>query len=308
MYKSIIIIILLVLAFIYSSLFFVQEGQNGIILRFGKVVRSNDNNPLVYNPGMHWKIPFIEDVKVIDTRINTTENQADRFVTMEKKDLIIDSYIKWRVNNISRYYLSTGGNITQAEILIKRKFSDRLRSELGKLDVRSIVTDFRNKLMNDVKNSLNYGIITNNIYNLKNTKVNNSSMSMLGIEIIDVRIKQINLPIEVFDAIYKRMRAERESVARRHRSQGKEEAEKIRAIADYQVTRIISEAKKQSSIIRGDADAKIIKIYAQSFSKDPDFYDFIKRLKIYKNSFRNNRNTMILNSQDGFFKFINEFK
>ncbi|MCV2508749.1 MAG: protease modulator HflC, partial [Candidatus Lightella neohaematopini] len=126
MYKSIIIITLLLVTFIYSSLFFVQEGQNGIVLRFGKVVRANNNNPLVYNPGIHWKIPFIEDVKVIDTRINTTENQADRFVTMEKKDLIIDSYIKWRVNNLSRYYLSTGGNITQAEILIKRKFSDRL--------------------------------------------------------------------------------------------------------------------------------------------------------------------------------------
>ncbi|MCV2526229.1 MAG: protease modulator HflC [Candidatus Lightella neohaematopini] len=307
MYKSIIIITLLLITFIYASLFFVQEGQNGIVLRFGKVVRSNNNNPLVYNPGMHWKIPFIEDVKVIDTRINTTENQADRFVTMEKKDLIIDSYIKWRVNNLSKYYLSTGGDITKAEILIKRKFSDRLRSELGKLDVRSIVTDFRNKLMNNVKNSLNYGV-TDNIYSAKIIKTNNSSMSMLGIKIIDVRIKQINLPIEVFDAIYKRMRAERESVARRHRSQGKEEAEKIRAIADYQVTRIISEAKKQSSIIKGIADAKIIKIYAQSFSKDPDFYDFIKRLKIYRNSFKNNKNIMVLNSQDSFFKFINEFK
>ncbi|MCV2525253.1 MAG: protease modulator HflC [Candidatus Lightella neohaematopini] len=307
MYKSIIIITLLLITFIYASLFFVQEGQNGIVLRFGKVVRSNNNNPLVYNPGIHWKIPFIEDVKVIDTRINTTENQADRFVTMEKKDLIIDSYIKWRVNNLSKYYLSTGGDITKAEVLIKRKFSDRLRSELGKLDVRSIVTDFRNKLMNNVKNSLNYGV-TDNIYNTKIIKTNNSSMSMLGIKIIDVRIKQINLPIEVFDAIYKRMRAERESVARRHRSQGKEEAEKIRAIADYQVTRIISEAKKQSSIIKGIADAKIIKIYAQSFSKDPDFYDFIKKLKIYRNSFKNNKNIMVLNNQDSFFKFINEFK
>ncbi|MCV2518739.1 MAG: protease modulator HflC [Candidatus Lightella neohaematopini] len=307
MYKSIIIITLLLITFIYSSLFFIQEGQNGIMLRFGKVIRSSNNNPLVYNPGVHWKIPFIEDVKVIDTRINTTENQADRFVTMEKKDLIIDSYIKWRVSNLSRYYLSTGGNIAQAEILIKRKFSDRLRSELGKLDVRSIVTDFRNKLMNNVKNSLNYGV-TNNIYDKKIMEVNNSSMSMLGIKIIDVRIKQINLPIEVFDAIYKRMRAERESVARRHRSQGKEEAEKIRAIADYQVTRIISEAKKQSSIIKGIADAKIIKIYAQSFSKNPDFYNFIKRLKIYRNSFKDNKNIMILNNQDSFFKFINEFK
>ncbi|MCV2506399.1 MAG: protease modulator HflC [Candidatus Lightella neohaematopini] len=307
MYKSIIIIVLLLITFIYSSLFFVQEGQNGIVLRFGKVIRSNNDNPLIYNPGVHWKIPFIEDVKIIDTRINTTENQADRFVTMEKKDLIIDSYIKWRVNNLSRYYLSTGGNITQAEILIKRKFSDRLRSELGKLDVRSIVTDFRNKLMNNVKNSLNYGIISNS-YSIRGVKTNSSSMSMLGIEIIDVRIKQINLPIEVFDAIYKRMRAERESVARRHRSQGKEEAEKIRAIADYQVTRILSEARKQSSIIKGIADAKTIRIYAQSFSKDPDFYNFIKKLKIYKNSFRNNKNIMILNTQNEFFKFINEFK
>ena len=158
MRKSVIAIIIIVLVVLYMSVFVVKEGERGITLRFGKVLRDDDNKPLVYEPGLHFKIPFIETVKMLDARIQTMDNQADRFVTKEKKDLIVDSYIKWRISDFSRYYLATGGgDISQAEVLLKRKFSDRLRSEIGRLDVKDIVTDSRGRLTLEVRDALNSG-------------------------------------------------------------------------------------------------------------------------------------------------------
>ncbi|WP_249440553.1 protease modulator HflC, partial [Escherichia coli] len=155
MRKSVIAIIIIVLVVLYMSVFVVKEGERGITLRFGKVLRDDDNKPLVYEPGLHFKIPFIETVKMLDARIQTMDNQADRFVTKEKKDLIVDSYIKWRISDFSRYYLATGGgDISQAEVLLKRKFSDRLRSEIGRLDVKDIVTDSRGRLTLEVRDAL----------------------------------------------------------------------------------------------------------------------------------------------------------
>ena len=158
MRKSVIAIIVIVLVVLYMSIFVVKEGERGITLRFGKVLRDDENKPLVYAPGLHFKIPFIESVKMLDARIQTMDNQADRFVTKEKKDLIVDSYIKWRISDFSRYYLATGGgDVSQAEVLLKRKFSDRLRSEIGRLDVKDIVTDSRGRLTLEVRDALNSG-------------------------------------------------------------------------------------------------------------------------------------------------------
>lgn len=319
------------------SLFTIQEGHKGIILRFGKVLRNADKQPFIYNPGLHIKIPGVDTVKILDTRIQTMNNQADRFVTMEKKDLIIDSYIKWRISDLGRYYLATGGgDISQAEVLIKRKFSDRLRSELGKLNVQGIVTDSRNRLMTDVRVSLNYGTageelsdflssenfpISNSMYentsdvsgtqlnqNYGSDYMNPNSMTALGIEIIDVRIKQINLPTEVSDAIYQRMRAEREAVARRHRSQGREEAEKLRATADYEATRTLAEAKRRSLIIRGEADSETAKLYANTFNEDPEFFKLIRTLRAYENSFKDGNDLMILSTDSNFLRFMQSSK
>lgn len=327
-------IIACVIAVLLFSLFTVQEGQKGIVLRFGKVLRDVDKKPYVYKPGLHARIPGIDTVKVLDTRIQTMNNQADRFVTMEKKDLIIDSYIKWRISDLGLYYVATGGgDIAQAEVLIKRKFSDRLRSELGKLNVQGIVTDSRNRLMTDVRVSLNYGtageeisefltndnasthndvcvdinsnLSTKQLYNSNGSDyINPNSMAALGIEIIDVRIKQINLPTEVSDAIYQRMRAERDAVARRHRSQGREEAEKLRAAADYEATRTLSEAKRQSLIIRGEADSETAKLYADAFSADPEFFKLIRTLRAYENSFKDKSDLMILSTDSDFLRFM----
>ncbi|WP_225639507.1 protease modulator HflC [Candidatus Profftia sp. (ex Adelges kitamiensis)] len=325
MRKSILLVFIVILIVSYTSIFIVTEGQRGIVLRFGKVLRNKEYKPIVFTPGLHLTIPFIESVKILNARIQTMDNQADRFVTKEKKDLIVDSYIKWRISDFSHYYLATdGGDIAQAEVLLKRKFSDRLRSEIGRLDIKDIVTDSRGKLMENVRDALNHGtthdeIIVNNTddaianviariehenQNTKSTAINSNSMAALGIEVIDVRIKQINLPTEVSDAIYKRMRAEREAVARRHRSQGQEEAEKLRATADYQVTLTLAEAERYGRITRGEGDAITAKLFANAFQQDSDFFIFIRSLKAYENSFKYGQDVMILHPDSHFFKYM----
>lgn len=323
MRNSMIIIMILIFFMLCVSLFVVQEGQRGIILRFGKVLRDIENKPQVYLPGLHFKIPFIETVKSLDARIQTMDNQADRFVTKEKKDLIVDSYIKWRISDFSRYYLATGGDdVSQAEVLIKRKFSDRLRSEIGRLDVKDIVTDSRGRLTTDVRDALNAGsddeletraaddaiaIVAARIDRETNNQkplMNSNSMASLGIQVVDVRIKQINLPTEVSDAIYNRMRAEREAVARSQRSQGQEEAEKLRAQADYQVNRTLAEAQRTALISRGEGDAKAAKLFADAFSQAPDFYTFIRSLRAYTNSFSNAQDILVLNPDNNFFRYM----
>ncbi len=325
MRKPIIVVIIVVLVAFYASLFVVQEGKRGIVLHFGKVLRDDENKPQVFAPGLHMKVPFIETVKTLDARIQTTDNQADRFVTKEKKDLIVDSYIKWRISDFSRYYLATGGgNVSQAEVLLKRKFSDRLRSEMGRLDIKNIVTDSRGRLTTDVRGALNTGSTGSDDEvqtpaaddaiasaaarveretNSKEPAINPNSMAALGIQVVDVRIKQINLP-EVSDAIYNRMRAEREAVARSQRSQGQEEAEKLRAQADYQVTRTLAEAQRIALITRGDGDAEAAKLFADAFSQDPDFYAFIRSLRAYENSFSNNQDVMVLSPDSDFFRYM----
>lgn len=311
---------------LFMSLFVVQEWQRGLVLRFGKVLRDDLNKPLVYEPGLHFKIPFIENIKMLDARIQTMDNQADRFVTKEKKDLIVDSYLKWRISDFSRYYLATGGgDISQAEVLLKRKFSDRLRSVIGGKDIKDIVTDSRGQLMQDVRDALNTGTssgdvkveesnendvadvaarVDKEIKSGESSSINPNSMAALGIEVIDVRIKQINLPVEVYDAIYQRMRAEREAVARRHRSQGMEAAEKLRASADYEVTRTLAEAEREARITRGEGDAETAKLFADAFSQDLDFYTFIRSLRAYENSFKDNKDVMVLRPDSEFFRYM----
>lgn len=331
MRKSFIIIIAAVFLALFTSLFVVNEGQRGIVLRFGKVLRDSENKPLVYMPGLHIKIPFMETVKTLDARIQTMNNQADRFVTSEKKDLIVDSYLKWRISDFSRYYLATGGgDVSQAEVLLKRKFSDRLRSEIGRLNVREIVTDSRGRLMADVRDALNNGTVgdgeevalteaddaiasaaarVERETTGKRATVNPNSMAALGIEVVDVRIKQINLPTEVSEAIFQRMRAEREAVARRHRSQGQEEAEKLRATADYEVTRTLAEAEREARITRGSGDAEAARLFADAFRKDPDFYSFIRSLRAYETSFGpGNQDVLVLSPDSDFFRYMKSSK
>ncbi|KLN97925.1 protease modulator HflC [Moellerella wisconsensis] len=321
MRKSLIVIIIAILAVFYTSVFIVPQTDRGIVLRFGKVMRDAENKPIIYEPGLHFKVPFIETVKMLDARIQTLEIQADRFLTSENKDLMVDSYLKWRITDFSRYYVATGGgNTFQAETLLKRKFSDRLRSEFGRLSVKDIITDSRGRLTVDVRDTLNKGSATDieeadqaiasaaarveQETNLKPLVVNPNSMQALGIEVVDVRIKRIELPNEVSEAIYARMRAEREAVARQHRSQGQEEAVKIRAIADKTVTETLAESERISLTLRGEGDAMATRLFADAFNQEPNFYAFIRSMRAYEQSFKSGEDVMVLSPDTDFFRYM----
>ncbi len=270
-----------------SSLFVIDESQRGIVVQFGKVVReSNSDIPKVYEPGLHWKWPMIDEVRKLDSRIQTLDGQADRFVTSEKKDLIIDSYVKWRIEDFAKFFLATGGGSRiQAEALLKRKINNGLRSEIGSRTITDIVSGQRTEVMEDALRQM-------------------ARSSELGIRVVDVRIKQINLPLEVSNSIYQRMRAERNAVAREHRSQGREQAEILRANVDRKVAVMLADAERKAKEVRGQGDAEAAKIYAETYKKDPELFSFLRSMEAYKNSFRGSNNFMVLNADNDFFKYM----
>lgn len=246
-------VIVVIAAILYSSIVIVSEGTRGIMLRFSKVHRDADNKVVVYNPGLHFKIPFIDSIKILDARIRTLDGQADRFVTVEKKDLLVDSYVKWRISDFGRFYTATGGgDYAQASNLLRRKVNDRLRSETGSRTIKDIVSGTRGELMEGARKALNTGP---------------DSTAELGIEVVDVRVKQINLPDEVSSSIYQRMRAERDAVAREHRSQGREKAAFIQADVDRKVTLILANANRTAQELRGSGDATAAKYFLMPFHK-----------------------------------------
>lgn len=283
--NKLLIIVVIILLGLFSSTFIVYEGQNGIVLQFSKVKRDVANESIIYGPGLHFKVPFIDTVRVMDTRIQTLDDQADRYVTLEKKDLIIDAYVKWEIDDLSVYYLATGGNKMQAEALLKRKINNGLRSEIASHTISEIVSGKRGELMETALKRL-------------------ARSAELGIKVVDVRIKKINLPDEVSDSIYKRMRAERQAVAKEHRSQGHEQAEIIRAKIDRKVSIMLATANKKSLEVRGIGDATASKIYSDSYSKDPKFFIFLRSMRAYEKSFSNKSDVMVLSSDSEFFKFM----
>ena len=287
--KKILILPAILLFIFTTSAFVVSEGQNGIVMQFSKVKRDIEGKPVVFPPGLHFKVPFIDSVRIMDTRIQTLDDQADRFVTSEKKDLIIDSYVKWQIDDLAVYYLSTGGNKLQAESLLKRKINNGLRNEIGSHTIKDIVSGKRGEVMETALKRL-------------------ARSSELGIKVIDVRIKKINLPDEVSSSIYKRMRAERQAVAREHRSQGQEKSEVIRANIDRKVSIMLAQANKESAEIRGRGDANSSKIYSKAFSRDPEFYAFLRSMEAYQKSFADKQDVMVLSPDSDFFKYMGSQK
>ncbi|WP_448547331.1 protease modulator HflC [Thalassotalea fusca] len=270
-----------------SSVFIVFEGQRGIVFQFNKIKRdSATQEMMVYEPGLHFKFPLIENVKKIDARIQTLDEPADRFVTSEKKDLMVDSYAKWRIVDFSTYYLRTTGSIENARALLKQKINNGLRTEFGSRTIKEIVSGDRDAIMSKALESAA------------------SSRQDLGIEVIDVRVKAINLPKEVSNSIYDRMRAERNAVAKEHRSQGQEQAEIIRATIDAKVTVMLANAQKQAFEIRGEGDALASKVYADAYKKDPEFYSFYRSLAAYENTFNSKDDMLVVKPDSDFFHYL----
>jgi len=272
-----------------SSVFVIYEGQRGIVFQFSKIKRDSvTDEMMVFEPGLHLKWPLVENVRKLDARIQTLDEAADRFVTAEKKDLMVDSFVKWRIVDFSTYFLRTSGSVDNARALLKQKVNNGLRTEFGNRTIKEIVSGDRSAIMSKALESAA------------------SSREDLGIEVVDVRIKAINLPTEISNSIYERMRAERTAVAKEHRSQGQEQAEIIRATIDAKVTVMLAEAQKNAFTVRGEGDAQAAKVYADAYTKDAEFYSFFRSLEAYENSFSSKNDIMVVKPDSEFFRFLKD--
>ena len=272
---------------VFGSLFVVEEGNKAIVIQFGKVQRDSETgDTTVFEPGLHLKLPFFDRVVTLDARIQTLDEVPDRFVTAEKKDLIVDLYVKWKIEDFAKYYLATGGIKSGAEILLQQKVNNALRSEFGTRTIQEIVSGERSELMDEAM-----------------TQASTSS-DELGIEIIDVRVKQINLPLEVRNFIFQRMRSEREAVAREHRSEGKEKAEFIKADIDAKITVMLADAERNLRKLRGEGEAQAAQIYAETYTKDPEFYRFLRSMDAYKKSFSSKQDVLVIEPDSDFFRYM----
>ena len=265
---------------IWASVFTVDERQRAILFKFGEILAAD------FEPGLHFKMPLINNVRKFDKRILTIDQQPERFLTAEKKDLIVDSFVKWRIADVVQYFKTTQGDETLAGRLLYENINNGLRDEFGKRTVQEVIAGDRTEIMQ---------IMTSEATEKAKT---------LGIEVIDVRIKKIDLPARVSDSVYRRMRAERERVARDFRSKGAETAERIRADADRQRSVILAEAYRDSEIVRGEGDAKATDIYAEAFSKNVDFFRFNRSINAYKSNFSTADDVILLQPDSEFFRYF----
>ncbi|GAB3039334.1 MULTISPECIES: protease modulator HflC [Oleiagrimonas] len=277
---SAIVAILIVLG-VWSSAFVVREGQTAIVLQFGRIERTNDQ------PGLHFKWPFVQQVMRFDARIQTLDAQPERYFTLEKKSVKVDFYVKWRIAKNTTYYLATAGDLTQARQRLSPIIKDALRFEVNARPLDELISGGRKDITKRVREL-----------------ADKSTRKSLGIEVVDVRIKQIDLPSEVSDSVYKRMRAERTKLANELRSTGKEAGEKIRADADRQRQVLIADAHRDAAKVRGEGDATAAQIYAKTYSQDPKFYDFYRSLQAYRHAFANGKGVLVLKSDSNFMRFF----
>ncbi|MCQ1060987.1 protease modulator HflC [Photobacterium sp. ZSDE20] len=326
MRKLMIPVIVVFIATLLMSMFVVQEGERGIVVRFGRILKAPDSDVArIYEPGLHFKVPVFDRVRTLDARMQTMDDQADRFVTSEKKDVIIDTYVKWKIEDFGQYYLTTGGgDSSTAEALLKRKVIDSLRAEIGSREIKQIVSgpDRGNLIDSNAVVEEDDAPATEIVAEIAPRKevegqrdqimanvladIKVSAFKDLGVEVVDFRMKKINLPDEISESIYRRMRAERESVARKHRSQGREKAEVIRAQSELEVAKILADANRLAAVVRGDADAQTAEIYSTAFNQDPEFYNFLRSLKAYENSFNSKNDILVVDPNTDFFRYMKE--
>lgn len=274
---------LVVLALVvYASTFIINQWEVALKLRLGEIVDSD------YEPGLHFMIPILNNIVTFDGRIQTLDSRPERFLTVEKKDVIVDSYAKWRITNPGQFYRSTGGDSARTARLLSERINTTLRDEFGKRTIQEVVSEDRQELMTML------------------TKEVDANAAELGVEVVDVRVKKIDLPPEVSESVYQRMRTERERVARDLRAKGSEAAERISADADRQHTVTLADAYKLSEELRGEGDAKAAEIYAGAYDQNRDFYSFYRSLKAYRNAFGRGGDLMVLQPDSEFFRYFNE--
>lgn len=284
--RTISIVFLLALTLVATNtLYVIQETELAVKLRFGRLIETN------LQPGLHYKIPFVDKVRKFDARVLTLDADPASFFTVEKKRLIVDAFSKWRIVDVDVYYRSTGGNFLIAQERLASRVNDGLRNQFGERTLQEVVSGERDQLMKNLADKLNLTV-----------------RQTLGVEVVDVRIKGIDLPPEVSEQVYRRMKAEREKEARILRSEGGEQAEKIRADADRQKTVLLANAYRVAEQTKGEGDAQATATYAAAYTKNPEFYAFIRSLTAYGRSFSNKGDVLLVDPKSDFFRYLNSQK
>lgn len=264
-----------------AAIFTVDQRQHALIMQFGEV------REVISKPGLYFKWPMVQNVRYFDKRILTLDSaEPERFITSEKKNVLVDSFVKWRIVDPLLYYVSVAGDEARARTRLSQTVNAGLREEFGKRTVHDVVSGERNKIMEQMRAKAD------------------TDAKKIGVEIIDVRVKRVDLPTEVSDSVYKRMEAERKRVANQLRSEGAAEAEKIRADADKQREVIVAEAYRDAQKMKGEGDAKATATYAEAFGQNPEFYSFYRSLEAYRNSFKNKSDIIVVEPNSDFFKYM----
>jgi membrane protease subunit HflC len=263
------------------TMFTVDQRQYAIIFQLGEV------KEVITEPGLAFKWPLIQNVRIFERRIMTMDStEPERFLTAEKKPVLVDSYVKWRIHDVKQYYISVGGDEMVAKTRLSQTVNSGLREEFGKRSIHDVVSGEREKIMSEVLRKAD------------------ADMRNIGVQIVDVRLKRVDLPPEVSESVYRRMETERKRVANELRSQGGAEAEKIKADADRQREIIVAEAYRDAQKVKGEGDAKSSAIYAQAYGQNPEFYSFYRSLEAYRASFKNKSDVIVVDPSSEFFKYL----
>ena len=277
------VIALLIVIFVgFGAVYRVDMRQKAIVFQFGEIVRSDDE------PGLHFKVPFINNVQKFDARIQTMDAAPESYLTKEKKNLVVDSFVKWRISNAADYYTTLGGLKANAENRLAQRVNDALRQEFGKRSVPQVISGDRVEIMDLVR------------------ETTDQETKSLGIEVVDVRLKRVDLDTTISIGVYQRMEAERSRVAKDLRARGAEAAEKIRADADRQRAIILAEARRQAQQTKGEGDAKATAIYADAFNRDSEFYRMYRSLNAYRATFNSPDNLLVIEPKSEFFRYFNQ--
>ena len=269
-------------ALVFSAAYVVDEREKAIVFKFGEIIRSD------VQPGLHWKIPFINNVRFFDARVQTMDADPESYLTQEKKNLIVDSFVKWRVKDVHQYYTRLQGSKLNARSRLSQRVNDSLRQQFGKRSVQEVISGDRKLIMETVRTEMNEEAAT------------------LGIEVIDVRLKRVDLDTTISERVYQRMAAERERVAKELRAQGEEVAETIRADADRQRLILLADAEREAEVLRGEGDAIATAAYADAFGRDAEFYNFYRSLNAYRSSFSSKQDLMIMDPSSEFFEYFKQ--
>lgn len=277
----IIAVVLTVLVLFGVSVYTVDQRQDAIVFQLGEVVSVKKE------PGLYFKLPLIQNVRFFDKRILTIDTpEPERFITSEKKNVLVDSFVKWRIVDVKQYYVSVGGDEVRAKTRLLQTVNSSMREEFGKRTIHEVVSGERDKIMEVLR-----------------TKTD-SDARKIGVEVLDVRLKRVDFPLEISESVYRRMDAERKRVANELRASGAAESEKIKADADRQREVILAEAYRTAQKTKGEGDAKAAALYAAAFGRNPEFYSFYRSLEAYKQSFKNKSDMMVLDPSSAFFKYL----